>query len=245
MVTLLVVAAPLAQAFNASMGWGWPARPDTAGRMGFIAENLAWDWYWYSINPVIAWPRILALMLVGLLIERAALIARLTSDHRLGVRVLLIALALAVVFRLGLGPWMTTLELSPRSVAGFTLGTLSQVSAWPLSAAYAVAVFLSWGSRLGRTALMPLTFVGRMAFTNYLLQSMIAVPLCLAFGLFDRVPPSSGVAIALGIGIFQAVISNWWLTSHAVGPFEWIWRKATYGASWQGPAKTTALRSAP
>ena len=70
-----------------------------------------------------------------------------------------------------------------------------------------------------------------MAFTNYLVQSLVAVPLCLALGLFDRISPAHGLALALAIGAAQTVFSVWWLRGHAMGPFERLWRIATYGAS--------------
>ena len=38
-----------------------------------------------------------------------------------------------------------------------------------------------------------------MALTNYLLQAAIIVPVCLGLGLFDRVTPSLGVLLALGV----------------------------------------------
>ena len=68
-----------------------------------------------------------------------------------------------------------------------------------------------------------------MTFTNYLLQSMIAVPLCLAFGWFDRVTPTDGAWLALAIALVPILFSAWWLSRHAMGPFERIWRRVTYG----------------
>jgi len=240
LIVVLTIATPVAEAIRVSMGWQWPARPDTTRITNFVAENLVWVPYWYTTNPVLSWPRIFALMLIGLRIERAGLVARLSSDRRFAVRVAIVALPLALVVRLamiGLGHVMP--EPSPRSPAGLALGTLYQVSAWPLSATYAAIVFACWHSAGAQTLLRPLTFVGRMAFTNYLLQAMIAVPVCLLFGLFDHVTPTGGVALALAIGLLQTAFSAWWLKRRATGPLERIWRRVTYG-----PLPSTALRSA-
>jgi uncharacterized protein len=241
LIVVLTIAAPVAEAIRVSMGWQWPARPDTTRITNFVAENLVWVRYWYTTNPVLSWPRIFALMLIGVCIERAGLVARLSSERPFAVRVAIVTLPLALVTRLAMiGVWHAMPEPSPRSPAGLALGTLHQVSAWPLSATYAAIVFVCWQSAGTQTLLRPLTFVGRMAFTNYLSQAMIAVPVSLVFGLFDHVTPTGGVALALGIGLLQTAFSAWWLKHHATGPLERIWRRGTYG-----PVPSTALRSSP
>jgi uncharacterized protein len=72
---------------------------------------------------------------------------------------------------------------------------------------------------------------GRMAFTNYLSQTLICGLLFFGFGLgwygtFNR-PALLGVT--LGIWALQLWWSPWWLTRFRMGPFEWVWRRLTYG----------------
>jgi uncharacterized protein len=75
--------------------------------------------------------------------------------------------------------------------------------------------------------------VGRMAFTNYLVQSLLQVLAWTGFGLglhqqLDR----SEVWIVIGIiWVFQAIFSMWWLKKYQMGPLEWVWRSLTYGKS--------------
>jgi len=103
------------------------------------------------------------------------------------------------------------------------------LSAWSLAAAYAAAFALlcrrpGWLARLGW-----LRSVGRMAFTNYLLQASLVVPACLVFGWFDTVTPSRGVLLALAVMSIQIPFSVWWLNRFEYGPVELLWRNATYG----------------
>ncbi|HET6319925.1 MAG TPA: DUF418 domain-containing protein [Chloroflexota bacterium] len=229
-IVLLAALPYAAEGVRIAMGWHWPARPETSGVTSYVRENVMWLRYWYVTNPVLSWPRILALMLIGLLIGRAELVRRLATDPPLARRVLFAALPLAVLTRVVYEALSRAwLDPPPDSAAAIALSALYQTSAWPLSASYAAALFLAWQFPAGVGALRPLTFVGRMAFTNYLLQSMIAVPICLAFGWFDRVTPSGGVALAVVIALFQIAYSTWWLRRHAMGPFERLWRRATYG----------------
>jgi uncharacterized protein len=69
-----------------------------------------------------------------------------------------------------------------------------------------------------------------MAFTNYLIQALIVVPICLSFGLFDAITPTRGLLLALGVAAIEIPFSVWWLTRFEYGPVEWLWRRATYGA---------------
>ena len=68
-----------------------------------------------------------------------------------------------------------------------------------------------------------------MALTNYLLQSMLLIPLCIAFDLFDRVTPLMGLLLAIAVAIIQVPLSGWWLKRFRFGPAEWLWRSMAYG----------------
>ena len=72
----------------------------------------------------------------------------------------------------------------------------------------------------------PLAAVGRMALTNYLLQTVICTTIFCGhgLGLFGRVDRAGELAIVVAIWAFQAVVSSAWLRYFAVGPVEWLTR---------------------
>jgi uncharacterized protein len=74
--------------------------------------------------------------------------------------------------------------------------------------------------------------MGRMALSNYLLQSLIMIPACFIFGLFGKFTPVTVIAWSAGIWIAQAIFSTWWLKYYNFGPFEWLLRSFTY-RRWQ------------
>ena len=83
---------------------------------------------------------------------------------------------------------------------------------------------------------------GRMALTNYILQSLIAVPLFFGwgFGLAGLLGPFTGLLLAVFVFMFQVFISRWWLSRFIYGPLEWFWRSATY-TKWQPFVKKTEM----
>ncbi len=76
-----------------------------------------------------------------------------------------------------------------------------------------------------------LAAVGQMAFTNYLLQSIICTLFFYGYGLgwFGRVERLGQVAVVLAVWAFQLLLSRWWLQRFRFGPAEWLWRWGTYG----------------
>jgi uncharacterized protein len=117
------------------------------------------------------------------------------------------------------------------SAVGVVRLVLANLNRPILSAFYMGAVVLLAQRRVWRPAMSALASVGRMALTNYLMQSVIATTLFYGygFGLFYRVGPAVVVLIALAVYAVQVSYSAWWMARFRFGPIEWLWRTLTYG----------------
>jgi len=75
-----------------------------------------------------------------------------------------------------------------------------------------------------------LASVGKMALTNYLMQSVICMIVFtgVGFGLFGRLQRYELYYVVFSIWLFQLIISPIWLTYFRFGPAEWLWRSLTY-----------------
>lgn len=82
------------------------------------------------------------------------------------------------------------------------------------------------GYRFQRVA----TAYGRMSLTNYLTQSIIGVTLFYHYGLglYRYCGATLSFLVGVAIVILQVCWSRWWLSSHAQGPFEALWKKLTW-----------------
>lgn len=108
---------------------------------------------------------------------------------------------------------------------------LMALGSLPLSMAYLAAFVLLFQTGLGARVLGLLAPAGRMALTNYLLQSLVCSLLFYGYGLgwYGEVDRWGQVQIALLIFAAQVALSPLWLRHFRYGPLEWFWRGLTYG----------------
>jgi len=73
--------------------------------------------------------------------------------------------------------------------------------------------------------------VGRIAFTNYLLQTVVATTVFYGhgLGLFGSVSRVEALAMVVAFWPIQVALSVIWLRTFRFGPVEWVWRTLTYG----------------
>jgi uncharacterized protein len=110
--------------------------------------------------------------------------------------------------------WFSMYELSRtfRALGIFGLIMLSYKSGW-----------FKWLFALLRP-------VGQMAFTNYLMQSLMCglIFYGVGLGLFGKLLRHEVYYVLAAVWVFQIIYSNIWLRYFRFGPMEWAWRSLTY-----------------
>jgi uncharacterized protein len=73
--------------------------------------------------------------------------------------------------------------------------------------------------------------IGRMAFTNYLMQSAVFGFIFFGYGLgqFGRMGAAPAFVLGVAVYMIQMLLSAWWLRRYRFGPIEWLWRTLMYG----------------
>lgn len=99
----------------------------------------------------------------------------------------------------------------------------------PACVGYISLVVLMLHSRGPLSHIRVLAPLGRMALTNYLMQSIICGLYFYGYGLghFGMGRAAQFVFVAIVFGL-QIVFSHWWLSRFRYGPMEWLWRGFTY-----------------
>jgi uncharacterized protein len=110
-------------------------------------------------------------------------------------------------------------------------------SEWPNMAimVFILIGFLSWyRTERGGRLLSVFAPYGRMALTNYVLQSVLGTYLLFNWGLgyFATFHNYQLFLLAIAIIALQIVFSRYWLNNFKYGPLEWLWRSLTY-LKWQ------------
>ena len=175
-------------------------------------------------------PKILAMFLLGFYAYRIGVFQDL-SDHRPFIRrVLVWGLSLGIVGNLVFALLAGHETVIPPTLAGIG-GVITYAFGVPAMAlGIAALVATLWQKNAWQKTLTFLAPVGRMALTNYLMQTIICVLLFYGygFGLFGKFGALVSTMIALGIFVFQIFTSALWLKYFRYGPAEWIWRQLTY-----------------
>jgi uncharacterized protein len=114
-----------------------------------------------------------------------------------------------------------------------------------LTAAYVAGLLMLFDSRHGARVIAALAPMGKLALSNYLIQSLVMALLFTGYGLrlCDELPPIAVMALVAAIFGAQMALSGWWLKRHTYGPAEWLlraltnWSWSPQGAGAQPPSR--------
>jgi len=176
-------------------------------------------------------PKILAMFLLGLYAYRRGFFQNLSKHRQFTRRVMVYGFILGLTGNIVFSTLARGAEAAlPPSPAGI-VGVIGYAFGVPALAFFFIALIVTlWQKRGWRRALSVLAPVGRMALTNYLLQTIVCVFIFYGygFGQFGKFGALRATVTALVIFLFQIVLSALWLKYFNYGPMEWIWRQLTY-----------------
>jgi uncharacterized protein len=175
-------------------------------------------------------PKLLAMFLLGFYAYRRGYFQNLSSHQPFIRRVLVYGLILGLVGNIAFAALAGSEAVFPPSLVGI-VGVITYAFGVPALALFFIALVATlWQKGAWREALAFLAPVGRMALTNYLLQTVICILIFYGygFGQFGRIGATTATLIALAIFLFQILMSALWLNFFSYGPMEWIWRQLTY-----------------
>jgi len=181
-------------------------------------------------NSIFMLSHVLCMFLLGLWAGKRQLFHNLASSTALRQRMLwlgaLIGMPLCAV-----AAWMGRGGFATSAHWAFLSAAMNLVAAPLLTFAYVAWLLLMLEASWSRRWVSALRWSGRMALTNYLTQSLVMTSVFYGYGLglYGQLPISVSLLIALSLACAQVPLSRWWLSRHAMGPVEWVWRRLTYG----------------
>jgi uncharacterized protein len=175
---------------------------------------------------------LMGVFLIGVWFVRSGVIARAPDHKPLFRRLASVGIPLGVGLGL-LGSLIATGRPPGVDDGGHDLAhALLSLGSLPAALGYIGAVMLMLHSRGALARIRLLAPFGRMALSNYLMQSLTFSLLFYAHGIgLWGIGRTAQVGIALGLCALQICLSHWWLARFQYGPVEWLWRALTY-LSW-------------
>ena len=167
-------------------------------------------WLWLPLHEYI-FPRTVGLFFLGVFAWRSGMFKDLGPYKP--------QLAIGAVVGIGVGAALTAMQ-----------GTGGRIGTVVLALGYASAVLLlTQLPKIGR-ALMVFAPLGKMAFTNYVMQSIVfsAIFFGWGLGLFGKLGAAMALLIGVGVYVGQMIFSARWLERFRYGPLEWLWRTFMY-----------------
>jgi uncharacterized protein len=212
-------AADLAQAYTVY----------ASGNFAEITAQRLRDLRELGVFTLFTLPNILAMFLLGVYFAKQNILADLPAHRLLFRRLLIWGGSVGLVLNILYANFVATGE---RDIPTFpmVIATAAQAIGAPLlMLAYVGGLALLWMGP-GQRRLRPLAPTGRMALTNYLMQSIMATTIFYGYGLgwFGQVGATVGLLLTFVIYGIEVAWSGPWLTRFRFGPAEWFWRTLTY-----------------
>ncbi|EMM3556401.1 DUF418 family protein [Klebsiella pneumoniae] len=193
-----------------------------SNRADILSDNLL------ALGAQYGW-QLAGMMLMGAALMRSGwLKGQFSLRHYRRTGALLVAAGMAVNLPAIFAQWYLAWDYR---WCAFLLQAPRELSA-PLQAIGYAALAWGYWPQLCRFRLVgAIACVGRMALTNYLLQTLICTTLFYHLGLFMRFDRLQLLAFVPPIWAVNLLVSSLWLRCFRQGPVEWLWRQLTLRAS--------------
>ena len=193
-----------------------------SNRADMLSDNLL------ALGAQYGW-QLAGMMLMGAALMRSGwLKGQFSLRHYRRTGALLVAVGMAVNLPAIFAQWYLAWDYR---WCAFLLQAPRELSA-PLQAIGYAALAWGYWPQLCRFRLVgAIACVGRMALTNYLLQTLICTTLFYHLGLFMRFDRLQLLAFVPPIWAVNLLVSSLWLRRFRQGPVEWLWRQLTLRAS--------------
>jgi uncharacterized protein len=187
-----------------------------------VAESVVFMESWFLYRY---WFDIFSMMVIGMALLKTGVLTGAASA-RLYAAMLVGGYGVGLTTNILETRWIVDHGFSPNSFAQaqvtYELGRLA------MATGHLGVMLLFCRSGLFGWLRRSLAAVGRMALTNYLTHSLVALILFVFFKQFGQFARHELYYIVFTIWAAQLILSPIWLRHYRFGPVEWLWRALTY-----------------
>jgi uncharacterized protein len=189
---------------------------------------------WYEPRPLATAAFVafaLGMFLLGAWLQRSGAIAQPSAHARLHRLLRWVALPAGLALALASTAVSVRFDWEHDATHSMLAMALMLLASPLMSLGYIAWVVAALQTGTGARVLSLLAPAGRMALTNYLLQSVVGTLVFYGYGLglWGQVPRRWQLLGVFAVFAAQVALSHWWLARFRFGPVEWLWRACTYG----------------
>lgn len=193
-----------------------------SNRADMIGDNLI------ALGAQYGW-QLAGMMLMGAALMRTGwLKGEFSLSHYRRTGVILVLIGVIINLPAIVAQWM--LDWDYRWCA-FLLQAPRELGAPFQTIGYAALIYGFWPQIARFRLVAAVACVGRMALSNYLLQTLICTTLFYHFDLFMKFDRLQLLAFVIPVWVVNLVFSVIWLRFFRQGPLEWVWRQLTLRTS--------------
>lgn len=193
-----------------------------SNRADMLGDNLI------ALGAQYGW-QLAGMMLMGAALMRTGwLKGEFSTRHYRRTGVILVLTGVAINLPAVVAQWLLGWDYR---WCAFLLQAPRELSAPFQTIGYAALIYGYWPQLARFKVVAAVACVGRMALSNYLLQTLICTTLFYGFGLFMKFDRLQLLAFVVPVWTVNLVFSVIWLRFFRQGPLEWLWRQLTLRAS--------------
>lgn len=209
---------------NAAYQGSWSDQMPVRAEMAFFMQSFLF--FWSS-----GW-RIVAMMLLGMVLYKKGILSAKKSN-KFYWRLSVIGIGTGVLLS-GIGVYYNFRANWHYDFSMFFGSQFNYFGSVSMALGYIGVIMLICKSLIGNYVLNLFSTVGKMAFTNYILMSVVAMFVFYGngLGIFGQVERWEQILFVIAIWAIILIISPVWLKHYTYGLLEWLWRTLTY---WKTP----------
>lgn len=194
---------------------GWEAWRNRSDLLSANLMALAVQYGW----------QLAGLMLTGAALMRSGwLSGNFSQRHYRRMALWSLLVGLCIQIPTTLAQWLNDWEYH---VSGYLLQVPSELAAPLMMIGYVSLIYGFWPQLSRLKMAYALRQIGRMALSNYLLQTLLCTTLFYHLGMFNQWSRSTLLWVVPAVWLINILFSLFWLSHFKQGPVEWLWRKLT------------------
>jgi uncharacterized protein len=198
------------------------------GDYGQVTQQRLQDFLHLLPNEPVLFIAVMGVFFIGVSFIRSGRLLDLKANRSFFLKIIALGGCAALILMLAAQAFYGNGMITAK---GMLYQSLFMMASLPQSLCYLAIIAYAMSYEATAKCLNLLAPAGKMALTNYLMQSVISSGVFFGYGLgmWNQWGRTDLLVFVVFVFIMQVIISHIWLRYFRYGPMEWLWRAITHG----------------